>query len=359
MSERLQYLLRRYMDNQCSREELEELFASLDHPEITKLLDDEFAETKETANDVNWDRMFSRVVQPKKPAYWRYAAVAAMILVLLGAGSLYLFRTQPLPVNKVYVQDLPPGRNKATLTLADGTSITLDSANRVIQQGSTAVHQQNGQLEYSNQGVDVVYNTLTTPRGGQFQVTLPDGTKVWLNAASSLKFPVAFTGKERVVTLTGEAYFEVIHNEQMPFRVHTNGMVIEDLGTHFNIMAYPDEALVKTTLLEGAVSVSDGNRNVRLKPGQQTVGMKVQAADTEEAVAWKNGEFSFHHTSIYEVMRQVSRWYDVDVSYQDSLDTYLSGNIKRSENVSAIFKMLEVAGDIKLKIDNRKVSIMK
>ena len=358
MSERLQYLLRRYMDNQCSRDELEELYASLDNPEIAKLLDEEFAVTKESAKDVNWDRMFNRIVQRRKPAYWKYA-VAAMILVMLGAGGMYLYRTDPKPVNTVQLIDLPGGRNKATLTLADGTAITLDSANRVIQQGSTAIHQQNGQLEYSNQGVDVVYNTLSTPRGGQFQVTLPDGTKVWLNAASSLKFPVAFTGKERVVTLTGEAYFEVVHNEKMPFSVHTAGMVIEDLGTHFNIMAYPDEATVKTTLLEGAVSVSDGKKEVRLKPGQQTVGMKVQSADVEQAIAWKNGEFSFHHTSIYEVMRQVSRWYDVDVSYHDSLDTYLSGNIKRSENVSAIFKMLEVAGDIKIKIDNRKVSVMK
>jgi transmembrane sensor len=358
MSERLQYLLRRYMDNQCSREELEELYASLDNPEISDLLDKEFAVTRESAKDVNWDRMFNRVVQRKKPAYWKYAA-AAMILVLFGAGSLYLFRDKPSVVNTAQLLDLPPGGNKATLTLADGSAITLDSADRMMQQGSTAIHQKNGQLQYSNQGVDAVYNTLTTPRGGQFQLTLPDGTKVWLNAASSLKFPVAFTGKQRDVTLTGEAYFEVVHNEQMPFKVHVTGMVIEDLGTHFNIMAYPDEATIKTTLLEGAVSVSDGNKNVRLKPGQQAVGIKVQQADTDEAIAWKNGEFSFHHASIYEVMRQVSRWYDVDVSYKDSLDTYLTGNIKRSENVSSIFKMLEVAGDIKLKIDNRKVSVMK
>jgi ferric-dicitrate binding protein FerR (iron transport regulator) len=344
------------MDNQCSREELEELYASIDNPEVAGLLDEEFAVTKESATDVNWDRMFNRIVQRKKPAYWKYA-VAAMILVLL---SVYLQHTKtPAKVQIAQLSDLAPGRNKATLTLADGSAITLDSADRVMQQGSTAIHQKNGQLQYSNQGVDVVYNTLTTPRGGQYQLTLPDGTKVWLNAASSLKFPVAFTGKQREVTLTGEAYFEVVHNEQMPFKVQVAGMVIEDLGTHFNIMAYADEAMVKTTLLEGAVSVSDGNKNVRLKPGQQTVGMKVQQADTDEAIAWKNGEFSFHHTSIYEVMRQVSRWYDVDISYKDSLDTYLSGNIKRSENVSAIFKMLELAGDIKLKIDNRKVSVMK
>lgn len=358
MSERLQYLLRRYMDNQCSREELEELYASLDNPEIAKLLDEEFALTKESAKDVNWDRMFSRIVKRKKPAYWKYAT-AAMILILLGFGGMYLYRTDPKPVHTAQLMDVPPGGNKATLTLADGTSITLDSANKVIQQGSTAIRQQNGQLEYSNQGVDAVFNTLSTPRGGQFQVTLPDGTKVWLNAASSLKFPVAFTGKERVVSLTGEAYFEVVHNEKMPFKVQTTGLVIEDLGTHFNVMAYPDEAMVKTTLLEGAVSVSDGKKNIRLKPGQQTVGMKVQSVDVEQAVAWKNGEFSFRHTSIYEVMRQVSRWYDIDVTYQDSLDTYLSGNIKRSENISAIFKMLEVAGDIKLKTDHRKVSVMK
>ncbi|MVT43076.1 DUF4974 domain-containing protein [Chitinophaga oryziterrae] len=362
-AERLRYLLRQYMDGRCSKEELTELYASLEHETVADLLDEEFRQTRAgpVAEEVDWDHMFNRIVK-KKPAKQvnirRYAAAAAAMLLLVIAGGFYRHTHKSDPVR----QDIMPGSNKAILTLADGSTITLDSAgNRLIQQGRTAIQQQGGKLQYNARNSDgsVSYNTLSTPRGGQFRITLPDGTEVWLNAASSLKYPVAFTGKQREVTLTGEAYFEVVHNENMPFSVHAAGMNIKDVGTRFNIMAYTDEAAIKTTLIEGAVNISDGKNDHLLKPGQQAVGMDIREADADEAIAWKNGEFSFHHTSIYEIMRQLSRWYDVDINYKDSLNIYLSGNITKNVSVSEVFKMLELAGDVTFKIENRKATVMK
>jgi transmembrane sensor len=382
---RLRYLLRQYLDGRCTREELEELYtfiATDKGDDLSALLEEEFEETRpgSSAAEVNWDWMFGRIMQTKPVAkerklnaYWKYAA-AAVLLLLLGT-ALYQFlpvrKAAPVAIPAIARQtnDVAPGADKATLTLADGSTVTLDSTgNQVLQQGSTAIHQQNGALQYQAQGNDglTAFNTLTTPRGGQFQLTLPDGTKVWLNAASSLTYPVSFTGKQREVTLKGEAYFEVVHNDKMPFLVLADGMEIKDLGTHFNVMAYSDEANVATTLIEGAVAVSDGGKATLLKPGQQAVhyknkatGIVVQEADIDQAIAWKNGEFYFSHTSIYDIMRQVSRWYDVDVYYQDSPDAYLSGNIRKNVHVSEVFRMLELAGNVKFKIENRKATVMK
>jgi ferric-dicitrate binding protein FerR (iron transport regulator) len=381
-AERMRYLLHRYLDGSCTREELEELYAAMAREEdeqVHRLIDEAFAELQpgSAVQDVDWDHMFNRIVKSRpaktrKITWWKYAA-AVVLLLLAGAGFMYHYmhhNTQlPVQAAQALVHDAAPGTNKAVLTLADGSTVALDSAGtRTMQQGSTAIQQQGGALQYNVHGneVAVSYNTLTTPRGGQFQLTLPDGTKVWLNAASSLKFPVAFRGPLREVTLTGEAYFEVAHNAKQRFIVHTARMDITDLGTRFNVMAYYDEAAVKTTLVEGAVNISDGKKNALLKPGQQAVidknsnsGIKVQAVDVEEAIAWKNGEFYFNHTSIYEIMRQVSRWYDVEVTYQDSLDAYLSGNIRKNVNVSEVFKMLELAGGLHFRVDDKKATVMK
>jgi ferric-dicitrate binding protein FerR (iron transport regulator) len=236
------------------------------------------------------------------------------------------------------VKDVPPGSNRASLTLANGAVLLLDStANQVIQQGATTVRQQGGQLQYDVQGAAgaTSYNTLATPRGGQFQVSLPDGTKVWLNAASSIKYPTAFTGAERKVEITGEAYLEVATlrgaaGQKIPFKVMAgNACEIEVLGTHFNINTYTDEPAIKTTLLEGRVKVINrqapaGNEaSAILRPGQQAqVALRdakihvVDDCDTEQVIAWKNGAFSFDNKSLEEVMRQLARWYDIDVVYE-------------------------------------------
>jgi len=276
--------------------------------------------------------------------------------------------------------DIAPGGNKAVLTLGDGTRIVLDTARNgaVTAQGNMQVIKlEDGQLAYNagnmvargdNRNAShadgsnaIVYNTLTTPRGGQYKITLSDGSKVWLNAASSLRYPSAFTGKERTVEITGEAYFEVASltpeggHEKMPFIVKVNDAEVQVLGTHFNVMAYSDEADVKTTLLEGAVKVRKGDASLLLRPGQQASlhpgdGIKlISDVDVDEILAWKNNLFSFNNDDIQTVMRQIARWYAVDVRYEGKVTQHFNGNISRGVNVSKLFKMLELTGTVHFK----------
>jgi transmembrane sensor len=265
--------------------------------------------------------------------------------------------------------------------------IVLDSAanGALSQQGKTIVlKKQDGQLIYQSQHNGnqdaVAWNTISTPRGGQYQVVLPDGTKVWLNAVSSLRFPAGFTGKERIVELTGEAYFEVKpltpkgENEKMPFVVKIvtpdgNGAQIKVLGTHFNINAYDDEPMIKTTLLEGSVKVSAiGNRqSAMLKPGEQvsisqssqlSQPIPVQTADIEEAVAWKEGRFVFNEASVETVMREIARWYDVEIVYAGKVPAEkFEGEIPRNSNIQEVFKILELS-NVHCKIEGRKITVL-
>jgi transmembrane sensor len=237
-------------------------------------------------------------------------------------------------------------------------------------QGQTQVSKKNdGLLAYQSNSTapvsQVLYNTISTPRGGQFEVALPDGTKVWLNAASSLRFPTAFTGKERDVELTGEAYFEVAKNKDLPFHVTSAGQVIEVLGTHFNINAYTDEKSIKTTLFEGSVRVAKNLKSAMLKPGEQSIVSNDDAntiriaddVDADEVLAWKNGKFYFNDADVETVMRQVSRWYDVDIEYKgkSSADRF-TGNFTRDLNLSKTLKLLEFTG-INFKIEGRKIIV--
>jgi ferric-dicitrate binding protein FerR (iron transport regulator) len=318
---------------------------------------------------------------------YKYVAAAAVLVVIVGLYFFYNYSTVSQrsvagndghsPANT----DVAPGGNKAVLTLANGSMIVLDSVhqgtlamqgnNRVmkVDRGMIAYHQLaagSGQPAGEKRQPEVQFNTLTTPRGGEYQLELSDGTKVWLNSASSLKFPTAFEGKERKVILTGEAYFEVVKDKDQPFKVQVGGMEVEDLGTHFNVMAYSDEPDIKTTLLEGAVKVINGNATATLQPGQQAIithdsdkDIRVVETDTAEAVSWKNGVFAFHSTNIYEIMKQLSRWYNVDVSYHDSLHVFLNGEISRNVKVSEVFKMLELTGELSFTIDGKKIIVRK
>ena len=261
---------------------------------------------------------------------FKYIAVAAVLMGLVGMIWLHLVNRQGKQTTaktdtKKAIQDIAPGGDKAILTLADGSTIVLDNADNgvVAEQGKTTIRKmESGKLEYKatthQTPLIVDYNTITTPRGGQYQLTLPDGSKVWLNAASSLKFPVSFNGNKRTVQLTGEAYFEVAHvtlpgrSERVPFEVQVNnGMKVDVLGTHFNVMAYEDELEAKTTLLEGKVKVlNNQGQTATLQPGQQALlsnaddKMQVKNdADIAVAVAWKNGLFKFEHTDLKTVMR--------------------------------------------------------
>jgi hypothetical protein len=269
-------------------------------------------------------------------------------------------------------RDILPGGNKAVLTLANGATIALDGASNglLAQQGSINIQKLvNGQLAYSqdtkqggNNGA-AFYNTITTPRGGQYQATLTDGTKVWLNAASSIRFPVGFAENERSVEITGEVYFEVAKNAGKPFRVQTATSVVEVLGTHFNVNAYNDEQVVKTTLVEGKVRVNTTGSSVYLKPGQQSSVLqsgkiKVETnADVEEARAWKNGSFQFKSADLKTILRQIARWYDVDIIYKGDVNLHFTGQLTRNINASKVFEQLELTGEVHFKIDGRTVVV--
>lgn len=300
---------------------------------------------------------------------WRrllpYAAAAFLLFTTGIVLTRYLIKKEAPKSLAHHKQDISPGSNKAILTLSNGSKIALNDAQqgKIANQRNVAIKIENGHVLYQIEGTDfkveqpdfskaVVMNTLTTPRGGQYEVVLPDGTKVWLNSATSLTYPVIFRGKERRVELTGEAYFEVAKNAASPFFVKTSSQTIEVLGTHFNINSYPDEKSVKTTLLEGSVKVtgSENRQMVKLSPLQQAINVSgdlkiVDDADIEEALAWKNGKFLFRNTDLQTVMRQLSRWYDVDIEYQGVIaPRHYRGRISRNVPVSQVFEILKTSG---------------
>lgn len=301
-----------------------------------------------------------------KRTWWKYAAAAAILII----ASVILFRPAQQKQIPIAANAVMPGGNKAMLTLSDGSIISLDSAanGTLAQQGKTSIHKPvAGQLQYEQLEAPAVvqYNTLSTPRGGQYQVTLPDGSKVWLNATSSLRFPTAFSGKERRVELHGEAYFEIAHNPNMPFKVTTsNDLTVTVLGTHFNVMAYGDEENLKTTLLEGAVKLEKGAVNKLIAPGQEgkldkkTGQLTIAEVDAEEAIAWKNGIFQFENADIATITRQLARWYDVDVVFEGPVPQQrFMGLMSRNVPLGSVLKVLETSG-ARFKIEGRKLIVM-
>ncbi|MFC0513205.1 FecR family protein [Mucilaginibacter angelicae] len=305
---------------------------------------------------------------------FRNVAAAAIILLLSGTAVYHWYnkheQQKMAAQSKAIVKhDVDPGDNRAVLTLANGTKLILDSAKIGLlnQSGNISINKtQDGQVVYTedkdqHQNGPLAYNTISTPRGGQYQVVLPDGSKVWLNSASSLKFPMAFTGNERDVELTGEGYFEVAKNKTKPFNVMVKDIEVAVLGTHFNIMAYNDEAAVKTTLLEGSVRLTQGNISNLLKPGQQGVinnkGIKIIDVDTDEVVAWKNGFFDFERVNIQEIMKQLSRWYGTEVMYEGKIpDDEFVGKISRDVKLSQVLHILELS-HVRFRIENKKIIV--
>ena len=304
-----------------------------------------------------------------------YSAAASLLLFLSIGGYFILNNTpQKQQIAQIQTHDVAPGGNKAILKLANGKTIIIDDAKNglIAQQEFTTINKSgDGSLVYKDQAharnKPMVYDTLTIPRGGQFPIRLADGTKVWLNSATSLRYPETFAGNERKVELiSGEAYFEVAHNASKPFRVVVKGQTIEDLGTQFNVNAYDDEPATKTTLLEGSVKVLLKDQKTILKPGQQAVtkssnsSIIVQNVDVDEAVAWKNGYFKFNGEDLKSVMRKVSRWYSVDVTYQGNFGDNISflGEVSRSKNISAVLKIMEATGNVHFQVAGRRVVVM-
>jgi transmembrane sensor len=388
---RLIALFHRYIDKTATPAEKEALMQLMAQPENDELVKElmgeaweEFVPQQPHFTGTESNAMLQQVLatnaiaisitkQPRRKALL-IAAITTGVLLLAAGSWLWKNNHQPSTVafaGKSHVKnDIAPGSNKAVLILGDGSRIALDSTSNgtLAQQGNVKIVQlDSGQLAYNGMASAndaVQYNTLTTPRGGQYQVTLPDGTKAWLNAASSLKYPTTFAGKNRQVELSGEAYFEVATNATKPFTVHTSKSTIDVLGTHFNINAYHDEKAILTTLLEGAVKVSNSNGQTVLSPGQQanintiTGQLQVKTVDTEEAIAWKNDQFAFHDIDLSTIMRQVARWYDVEIVYtgQPPADE-ISGKISRNYNISQVLKMLEYTAGIKYTVEGHKVTI--
>jgi ferric-dicitrate binding protein FerR (iron transport regulator) len=322
---------------------------------------------------------FKSITRKKTPTrLWPAYAAAVIILIALGVTlTRYRNTSNEQKIAVKPQKDLLPGSNKAILTLADGSKVVLDDTKQgkiANQQNIIITKDKSGELVYQvvesakpkelPQFEKVVMNMLATPRGGQYQIVLPDGTRVWLNSASSLRYPAAFVGNERRVELSGEAYFEVSKDPNKPFYVKTATQTVTVLGTHFNINSYPDEISAKTTLLEGSVKVTGNSNGVsaKLKPGEQAVNtvnaIEVKEnADIDEAVAWKNGKFLFRNTDLHTIMRQLSRWYDVDVEYQGNVvQKHYRGRISRNVPVSDIFQILKTSG-INFTIDGRKIIV--
>lgn len=308
-----------------------------------------------------------RVVKRRRLVYGSLAAAVVAGLIVTG---VYLSTPGKRGTPAVAVQQKPllPGSSKAMLTLADGTVIPLDSARNgaLAQQGNTQITNLNGALNYDagSQSGEVMYNTVVTPHGGQYQLTLADGSRVWLNAASSIRFPTAFTGRERMVEIAGEVYFEVAPQAGKPFQVKVHDMLVNVLGTSFNVMAYVDEQAIKTTLVDGAVQLKRGNSSSVLKPGLQaslSTGddhFVIAPANLDEALAWKEGKFRFRNTNIRTIMRQLSRWYNIEVNYQgDVSDIDLTGVISRREEAGKLLKALEATQRVQFEVNGNNVTV--
>lgn len=388
-------LLQKYINQSCTPAEVDRLFELMEKGEAgaagKEALQQHFQQglqpTGYTNNDLQ-ERLQSRLALVKQqivaeePApqtrgsIWRWVAVAATVLLV--ATGIYYWHTAPKRVAATTQQEteVQPGSDKAVLTLADGKTISLDSSTHGIigREGQTAINQRGGQIIYdaSNaQSGEVVYNTLSTPRGGQYQLTLPDGSRVWLNAASSIRFPAVFNDSARLVYITGEVYFEVSkqtakNGRKVPFHVMIPGAEIKVLGTHFNVNAYDDEDAAKTTLLEGAIVVKANESSVTLKPGQQAVLSRAHSPltiahspDLEQVLAWKNGLFRFDGIQLSTMMRQLARWYDVEVTFAPGapVSELFNGAIQRSLQLSQVLTGMDAMG-IHVKREGKHLIVM-
>lgn len=370
-------LLKRYLAGECTEEEKALVESSyLDyHTDAVPLTENEIADDL-AAIAAN----LPKEKQPKVfPLFKKMIAAAAVLVIVASIAIYFTIRPKKEFTAKIAnpAEKILPGTDKAILTLADGRKITLDKNTSTLLLDSLAgiriKKTAKGELVYEVLDVKETaanlnaFNTIETPRGSQYKVILPDGSNVWLNASSSLKYPVIFNGNKRNVELAGEAYFEVAKNKEMPFVVHTQTQDVQVLGTHFNINAYADETATKTTLLEGKVLVSKGAESKMMKPGEQIVNPNQsrvlelsRMADATESIAWKNGLFLFNHNDLHTIMHQISRWYDVEVDFEgDFRKQYYSGTISKFGKVTDVLKTMELTGSVRFKIIGRRIIVMK
>ncbi|WP_316734553.1 FecR family protein [Pedobacter aquatilis] len=381
----LEKILERYLSGKANADEIrfiEEYYNFLGESDENANLNP--AGDIQDSAQLNFEAIKAKIAannKPKVSRLFKYISAAAVLALIFG-GYYYFQINQSAELSAISKSqektlDVLPGKNKAVLTLADGTKVVLDentSSDISDQDGIKISKEKDGQLVYTvannkvlNAEKNLAYNTISTPKGGQYQVILPDGTKVWLNAASSLKYPEAFVGKQRLVVLTGEAYFEVAKNKAMPFHVQSRNQNVEVLGTHFNINSYLDDNTIKTTLLEGSVLVSNAKFSKILKPGEQAINnanenasIKITAdVDTDDETAWKNGLFQFNDSELKVILNQLERWYDVKIDYANVPSKRYNGMVPRKSKLSEVIKMLEKTGNIKFELEEgRKLKVL-
>jgi transmembrane sensor len=358
-------LIEKYKLGICTPEEkqiIETWFHHLGENEISDFTEDELVASRERLHT----NMLELTRSSNPVLVWKRYLSAAAILIFVSFSTFFFLKEQTSIVTKDpgnAINEIRPGNNKAVLTLADGKKITLnDFGNGEIaeQQGIKVIKSADGQLIYTLSNPkdfsnSTLYNTIETPMGGQYQVNLPDGSRAWLNSGSYLRYPIKFSGKERKIEISGEVYFEVAKMEGIPFKVQAGEQTIEVLGTHFNVMAYTDEASINTTLVEGSVKVTNGKKSTIIIPGQQSRlkngEFEVLSVDIDEAIAWKNGFFVFKNENLESMMRKISRWYDVEVVYQGNIvDKSFGGKISRSRNISEVLKILESTGSVHFEV---------
>jgi transmembrane sensor len=376
----IQNLIHKFFDGSITPGEkklLDEWYHSLSSSEV-----EVFSEESEGHFDYRMKHRLDRLLKGNRPsaspARLILLRAAAAVLIISLSMIIYksLFTNEP---NEKYTTttvqpatDILPGGNKAVLTLGNGSTIILDSTSGGSlgsDGGINIVKVGDGQVEYREANSTqtnqlTVYNTISTPRGGQYQIALADGTKVWLNASSSVRFPVEFNDAAREVEMTGEVYFEVAHDPSKPFRVKVQDNYISVLGTHFNVMAYDNEPSINTTLLEGAVRVENKKSSSRISPGQQaradaSGSIKIiKDADVEEAIAWKSGFFQFKSADIKSIMHQVERWYDADINYEGDVKLHFTGQVSRSVKVSELLRKLELTNEVHFRIEGKKITVL-
>jgi ferric-dicitrate binding protein FerR (iron transport regulator) len=401
---KLDELLSLFTEGKISKDEFEQLFDYLrsgnDDQEIHFSMDQELRKMKVCASLSKEEKnsIFEDVLKGEQEYQntdsdryvklniraWHQIGVAASLLAILSIG-LFFYSNRTVNSHKEFSKSstteekviIKPGGDKAVLTLSDGSKIILEDAKNGLlanQAGVSIQKTAEGELLYSfaknERNIpeiipsDVIYNKIETPYGGKYQINLPDGSKVWLNSASSLRFPAFFSGNTREVELNGEAYFDVARNPDMPFKVITKDQIVEVLGTRFNINSYSDEESFKTTLIEGSVKIIYKDRVVLLSPGQQfqpsLKSSKVIEADNEEVIAWTKGYFLFKDEDIHSIMRKVSRWYNVEVTYSGDIpDVGFGGNISRSKDIHEVLNVLQLTNAVHFKVEGRRITVMR
>ncbi len=371
-TEELSIIARKYLNGTASSEEKKRLLDWYNSFDAELELTIDAAETEDEA--ALEQKMLNRLqehIQAGKPSkvipIYRRLAVAAAAVLIIATGTWYLITQTSKPktqnVAYGYKNDVAPGKMGAVLQLPDGRKIVVDTAANglLATEGNADINKEQNGLAVASNGATtkMEYATLTTPIGRTQMITLSDGTKVWLNAGSSITFPVNFIGNERKIITTGQVALKVVHNEKMPFRVETKGKIFEDIGTDFDINAYDDEPVVKTTVLEGSVKINSTLIKAGMQAQVDTHGQikLIEGVATDEVFAWRDGQFDFADATVESILKQAARWYDVQVVYERKINTQFTLDVDRNTPISKLLHAMEASGGVHFEIEGRKIIV--